>query len=188
MIKLSIKNIEEKLCKKLKRNYKSIGLDLATKSGIGFVSTDNEFIYIDWTVLYFQTDNKKDLYKFAYEEFGKIITDENKVIIEDIFVGGNRQVALFLARLSSLALAQAISKGKYYEIISAISSRSKIGINIKKIPKGESKIYIKEWMENILGIKIDEDNVVDGILLALVGLCEDTVYTKKAKTKKKGRK
>lgn len=187
MIKLSIKDVENKLGKKLKRNFKSIGLDLATKSGIGFASTDDISITLDWTVLYFDSSNKRDLYKFAYEEFGKIITDEDVVTIEDIFVGGNRQVALFLARLSALALAQAISKGKHYEIISAISSRSRVGINTKKIPKGESKDYIGKWMEDILGCEIDENNAVDGILLSLVGLIEDCQF-KKLKKKKKVKK
>ena len=84
-------------------------------------------------------------------------------------------------------MAVCIIKGIPYELISAVSSRTRVGINTKQIPKGKSKEYVADWLEITFGIKVDEDNVADGILLAICGLIEGCEF-KKMKTKKKRKK
>lgn len=185
MIKLPIKDVEIKLFSKLKRDFSTIGFDIAGVTGVCFAKTDKEFVYLDWTLMSWETKAQGDLFRTIYKDFGDLITDEKLVVIEDTHVRFNPAVALLLTRMGAFAMAQCLNKKIPFELIAPVSARSKVGINQKKIPKGKSKEYIAEWLATILDIKMEENNVADAIILALCGLIEGCTFKKmKKKTKR----
>ena len=182
MIKLPIKDTEIVLGSKIKRITYCIGFDIAGTTGVCFAKTDDKFIYLDWTLLSWETKEQRELFKQVYSDFDKILNREytkpDLVIIEDTHVRFNAAVALLLTRMGAFCMAQCLNKNIPFELIGPVSARSKVGINQKKIPKGKSKEYIKEWLRLNLGIKMTENNVADAIILALWGLIEGCEFKK----------
>jgi len=184
MIKLDLRDTEIKLMTNLKRNFSTVGFDIAGDTGVCYAKTDTKFLYLDWTLLSWETQGQGKLFTTIYKDFGTLIDKEDLVIIEDTHVRFNPAVALLLTRMGAFCMAQCINKNIPFELIGPVSARSKVGINQRKIPKGKSKEYIKEWLQITLGVKMEENNVADAIILALCGLIEGCQF-KKMKTKKK---
>jgi len=176
-MKIKIADLEKKLNFKLKKNYKSVGVDTAQITGIVFLKTDKTDLYIDGLVLGFKTKDKKEIYGTMVRTFEKLFNDENLAIIEDTFVGFNRKGSIELTRYGSFALAECIKKNIEYEIILARSARAKFKIDLnskeykKKYGKGKSKQAVSDWVNN-LDIKLQDNNLVDAFILALCGICE----------------
>lgn len=194
MIKLDIKEIELKLNKRIKRNFSVIGWDTSSKCGVCFGKTDDKTLEIDYTFLEYDTSDHQKMYKQMYNDFGSLLTDENLSIIEQVYVAFNPNVALLLARMGSLIMANCIAKKIPFQFLSAISARSNLGIKTKKdkdgnkIPKGHTKEIVANWLKDELNFTIDQNDIADALVLVLNGLCEDTIYTKKAKKKRKSKK
>ena len=174
--------MEEKLKKTIKKNFKSIGVDTAKITGIIFLKTDDIYIYIDGLVLGFKTENKKEVYGTMVRTFEKLFNEEDLAIIEDTFIGFNRKGSIELTRYGAFAIAEVIKKSIPYEIISAVSARSKFKIDTRKYGKGKSKKAVADWV-NEIGVKLVDNNLVDGFVLALCGICEEIDFTKKTKKK-----
>lgn len=186
-MKLKISDIEFRLNKKIKRNYSVVGFDTSSKAGVCFAKTDDTYIHLDWTTLTFETSDQRKMYAQMFQEFGQLITSENLVIIEEVFVSFNPKVALFLARMGTLVLANCLIKNIPFEFLSAISARSKLGINTRKAPKGKSKEYVAQWLKENLNFDIEQNDIADALILCLNGIVEGTVF-KKLKTNKKRKK
>jgi hypothetical protein len=186
-MKIKIVDLEKKLNKKIKRNFTSVGVDTASVTGIVFLKSDKEYLYINGSVLGFHTKNKKEIYGSMIRTFGKMFTTEDIAIIEDIFIGFNRKGSLELARYGAFALAECIKKDIPYEIILAQTARAKFKIDTRSEGKGKSKIAVGKWVFN-LGIDLKDNNLVDGFVLGLLGICEDVDFAPKTKKKKKKRK
>jgi len=196
MIKLNIKDLEIKLNKKIKKNFSSIGVDTATHTGIGFITTTDKEITIDWALIHFEANKIQDLYIQMYKEFGKFIDESvDCCVVEDVFLGMNPDVTIKLARFGALAMAQAINHNVHFETIGAKSSRAKLFKLDPKKYKGKTKEAVADYLKSI-GIEIDENNCADGIILALLGIIDgidfrsnaEILKTKKLKTKKKKNK
>lgn len=176
-MKISIKELEKKLPYKIKKNFKSIGVDTAQVSGIVFLKTDSKYINIDHLVLSFKTKNKKEVYHTMVKTFEKLFNDENIAIIEEVFVGFSRAGSVELAKYGSFAIAECIKKDIPFETLSAVSARAKFKIDTRSEGKGKSKIAVAKWVKSI-GIDLTDNNLVDGFVLALCGLCEGIKYEK----------
>ena len=186
-MKIKIKNIENKLGKKIKRNFKSLGVDTAQTTGIIFLTTDNEYIYIENLVLGFKTKNKKEIYSSMVKTFEKLFQNENLAIIEEVFVGFSRAGSVELSKYGAFAISECIKKDISYETISAVSARSKFKINTKKCGKGKSKLAVANFVKE-LNIDLTDNNLVDAFILALLGIIEDMDFRSQkeiSKTKKK---
>ena len=194
MIKLDIKEIELKLNKRIKRDFSVIGWDTSSKCGVCFGKTDDKTLEIDYTFLEYDTSDHQKMYKQMYNDFGSLLSDEKLSIIEQVFVSFNPNVALLLARMGSLIMARCIEKKIPFQFLSAVSARSNLGIKTRldkdgnKIPKGHTKEVVANWLKEELNFTIDQNDIADALVLVLNGLCEDTIYTKKAKKKKKVKK
>lgn len=182
-MKIKIKDIENKLDYKLKRNFKSLGVDTAQTSGLVFLKTDKEYIYIDHLVLNFKTKEPKEIYHTMVKTFEKLFQDEDLAIIESVFVGFSRHGSVELAKYGAFAISECIKKNISYETISAISARSKFKIDTKKYGKGKSKLAVADFVKN-LGVDLKDNNLVDAFVLSLIGLCEDIDFKPKIKKKK----
>lgn len=180
MLKISINKLEPLLKYKIKKNYKVVAFDTATIAGVSFIKTDEEFIYIDWCYLEFEKKTEEELLTQMYKEFGKLLSDENFAIVEQVFLGFNRAGSLILAKMGTMAIAQCVAKGIPFKLISAISARSKFfKIDKEKYGKGKSKLAVRDWLHSI-GINIDENNCEDAVLLGLLGICEDLNFNPKS--------
>jgi hypothetical protein len=171
-MKIKIEDLEKKLNKKLKRNFTSVGVDTAQVSGIVFLKTDKEYVHIDSLVLSFKTKDSHEIYSSMINTFEKIFKDEDFAVIEEVFVGFSRAGSVELAKYGAFAISACIRKDIKFETISATSARSKFQIDVKKYGKGKSKQAVADWVKN-LDIVLGDNNIVDGFILALLGLIEN---------------
>ena len=186
-MKIKISDLEKKLGKKIKRNFKSIGVDTAQTSGIVFLTTDDEYVHMDNLVLGFKTKNKKEIYSSMVKTFEKLFQNENLAIIEEVFVGFSRAGSVELSKYGAFAIAECIKKDISYETISAVSARSKFKIDTKKYGKGKSKLAVASFVKE-LDIDLTDNNLVDAFILALLGIIEDMDFRSKKEISKKKKK
>jgi hypothetical protein len=182
-MKIKILDIEKKLSYKLKRNFKSIGVDTAQTTGIVLLKTDKEYLYIDYNLLSFKTKNEKEIYHSMVKTFEKLFESDYFAIIESVFVGFSRAGSVELAKYGAFAISECIKKDMNYETISAVSARAKFQIDCRKYGKGQSKKCVAEWVKN-LGVNLTDNNLVDGFILSLLGLCEGLDFRSKEAIKK----
>lgn len=186
-MKIKILDLEQKINYKLKKNFKSIGIDTAKTTGIVMLKTDKEYCYIDYTVLSFKTENKKEIYHSMVKTFEKIFDPEQFAVIEEVFVGFSRAGSVELAKFGAFAISECIKKDMNYDTISAVSARSKFKIDCRKYGKGQSKKCVAEWVKNI-GIDLTDNNLVDGFILSLCGICEGMNFQSQKEIKKDKKK
>ena len=183
-MRIKIKNLEQKLNKKIKRNCISIGIDTASATGIGYISTDSKNVTIEWALIEFNAESIQDLYKQMYKEFGNFIDKKTNIcVVEDVFLSFNPDVTIKLARFGGLAIAQAINKNVHFEMIGAKSARAKLfKLDCKKW-KGKTKEAVANYLKSI-GIEINEHNCADGVLLAILGIIDGIDFRSKKEISK----
>lgn len=182
-MKIKISDLENNIGYKIKRNFKSIGLDTAQISGIAFLTTDEEYLHVETMVLSFKTTNHKEIYETMVRTFERFFKNENIAIIESVFVGFSRAGSVELARYGSFAIAECIKKDIPYEIISAVSARSKFNIDTKSAGKGRTKEAVKRWTDSV-GFNFDDNNIVDAVVLGILGICQDMDFRSKVAIQK----
>lgn len=181
-MKIPIKKLESMLGYKIKKNFKCIGLDTARRTGVAFIETTKTHVQIDWIFLEFNYENQIQMLTQMHNEFKKLFTDENLAVVEEVFLGLNRCGSLHLAKMGTLAVGICIDKKIPFELILAQSARSKFKINTRKFGKGKSKLAVADYLKSI-GIEVDDEDISDSIILALLAICENMNF--KAKGAKK---
>ena len=184
-MKIKISELEKRLGYSIKKDFRVIGFDTAMICGIAFIRTDKIHAYLDWCYLEFQRENYNKTLKKMFKEFGMMLTTENLAVIEEVFVGFSRTGSLHLAKMGTMAIAQCIQKEIDFETILARSARAKFKIPTRKYGRGKSKLAVKDWLQNTVGIKISEDNCVDALVLAFCGICEGIDFTPMPAKKRK---
>ncbi len=188
MLKIKINKIEEILNYKIKQNYKSIGIDVAERTGICNISTTDKYVTLKFNFLEFDNTDINRVYKDMYNSFKVCIFNQDIVVIEDSFKGINVDVFKKLTRFGTLALAVCVEKDILREFILATSSRSKLGILTTKkagYGAGQSKKAVADWLFNKLGIDLKgDDDASDAVILALLGILEDLDFRSEANIKK----
>ena len=188
-MKIPIKIIEEVTGYKVKKNYTSVGLDTAQRTGVAFIKTTDKYVNIDCMFLEFKgMVDTKQIYKTMVNTFSNIFTMQHFAVIEQVFVGFNRAGSVELARYGSFAISECIKKGIPYELISAVSCRAKLGINTRSFGKGKSKEAVAHWLKTQLNIELNDDDASDAICLALCGIFDSFDFKPKPKAKKKRKK
>jgi len=185
-MKLKIVDLEKQLGKKIKRNCKSLGIDLATTTGVSLIKTDNKNISFDYSVIKFSSQVKLR-YKQMVDLFKVLIQDNCMVVLEDTFVGLNKKGSIILSRLGGIPLCLSILKedeNVRWEIISAVSARGKFNIKTGKYGKGKSKLAVMDWIKENLGLDIKEDNKADATILGMCGIIEGLDFRSNVKIKK----
>jgi Holliday junction resolvasome RuvABC endonuclease subunit len=150
---IDIKLLEKVTGYKIKKNFESIGVDTATRTGIAIVTTGEKVVNIDYQFLEYDKINKKERYKHMVRSFEDIIIDENLAVVEDVFVGLNRKGSVELARYGAFVISECIKKEIPFEIISAVSARARLKINTRQYGKGKSKLAVSHWLKSSLGIE-----------------------------------
>lgn len=198
-MKIPISKIEEVTGYKVLKNFVSLGLDIAERTGLSEIKTDDEFVDISFWAVEFDKTDINTVYKNMYNTFNNCIDKQNIVVIEDSFLQffkGNRgqlfaQADVFkkLTRFGTLALASSLNKSIEYKFILAKSSRAKLKI---KMITGKPKESVANWLKEKLDIDLKGDNdASDGVVLAILGILEgldfraNSVIAKENKPKKK---
>jgi len=183
-MKILIKDLEKKLNYKIKKNFIGVGVDTASRTGVCFIKTTKKYVNLDWIFLEFSYNNQEEMLRQMHKEFGKLFTNEQLAVVEEVYVGWNRMGCLRLAKMGTLAVAQCLNKNIDFELISALSARAKFSINTRKYGKGKSKLAVADYLKEI-GIEVDDPDISDGVILALLSICEGMDFKPKTKRKKK---
>lgn len=172
-MKLPIKPIEKALGKRLNKNVISIGVDTASRAGICFASVDKDTLYLNTQFLEIKST---DLY-FKYNQLIKSFTsllsisdpDKHVLIIEDTYFGKNVEVLKMISRMGMIVYMCGKQAGiENIKFIYPTSSRKALGI------KGTlKKAEVHKELAKILGVKVEDEDIADSIVLALVGLIQD---------------
>lgn len=188
MKKIKIEDLESKIGYKIKKNFVSFGCDTASTIGLAILKTDNKFIHFETMSLKFTSKNVKEKYSSLKTTVKNILNDDMFCVLENVYVGINARGAIELARYNGLVIGEFVDKGLEYEIISAISARSKFKIDTKAFPgdKNGTKKSIALWVKENTMVDFDDDNINDAIVLALCGICED--FNFEATTSKKAKR
>ena len=187
-MKINLEKLEKVTGYKVKQNFKSIGLDIAERTGLCNISTTDKYATFKFNFLEFDNEDINRVYKDMYNAFKVSIFNQDIVVIEDSFKGINVDVFKKLTRFGSLALAVSLEKDIPREFILASSSRSKLGILTTKkagYGKGESKKAVADWLYNKLGINLKgDDDASDAVVLAILGILENLDFRSEANIKK----
>ena len=170
MIQIKISELEKIFGKQVKRNYRVIGLDVASRTGWCKITTTDKVAKFDFG---FIDVKSKDQVRFNdyIDIFNHLLVDVQTVVIEDTYMGFNVQVFKLLTRLGAFVYCLCelkCIKDKYF--ITPSASRTYLGLD----SKAKKEVVQEQFHQKMPRFKkVIENNEVDGIILALVGIMED---------------
>ena len=179
--KIDIEVVEARLGVDFRRNIISIGFDVAGhETGIAVIRTTDSYLILE-IVHKFSIPNKVtemdalDLFISQLDDFKlkmsqKYKFDEN--IIENCFFGKNVNTTKLLARCSGLVYDRFKGISNHSQLIMPTTARSNIRFK-KDNPSSKGPQLKKEilnYINDVLETKIKDDDIGDGIVLALNGL------------------
>lgn len=137
-----------------------------SKTGYAIIKTNTNYVEINTGIIALGgIKNWNDRFDYLMTFFKDIMTKDEDLVIEEVFVGINRKASLLLAKYGAIVYATGRQCGiKNINFITASSARKKVGIRGKQ----KKKISAINFVSKFLAIK--SDDVSDGVILALTGL------------------
>lgn len=174
MIKLKRSLVEKAIGKSLRSKLFAWGIDTASRTGWACAVINGDDVHIDCG---FIKVDSQDLY-FKYNQFIKsfesLFSDAHpelkyKLVIEDTFFGKNVNTLKLLSRIGMIAYITGKQAGiQDISFIYPTASRKLIGIK-STLKKAE----VHKELVKMLGIKLDDEDVADAIVLAIGALVEE---------------
>ena len=167
---IATKILEKKFNRKIVPSISVVGVDTASRTGWCKISTSLDFVTFNYSFIDIKTKNKYYMYNQYIDIFDGLLTqDVDTIIIEETYYGKNVKTFQLLSRLGGLVYAVAHRlriKDKYF--ILATSARKNLGFkgNLKK------EIIHKQFIKK-LNLKIDDEDIIDAMILALNGIFEE---------------
>jgi Holliday junction resolvasome RuvABC endonuclease subunit len=171
-----INKIEKRFEIALKRNCQVLGLDTASKTGYCVAKTDEKklileigFINVDVSKIEDKYARNELRYNVICEALNSLIASKYEtIVIEDVYYGCNILSLILLARIGAIAYTLCKVKG-IKEIIwkSAVSARKLLGL-----PCNKKKVVVQKEFSKKLGILLKNEDEIDAIILAIVGLLQ----------------
>lgn len=200
MQSIDIKEVEEIIEKKIRKNAVCVGFDVAQNTtGCCILCTDKEKIYIK-SLQVIKTEGKSDIihkmeqFLNSIDKFKQEIKDSGFkiIVLEDSWLGNNPYCLKQLTRFSTLLWMIFRKESDYIFFVLPNSARAQIKFNKNKqlkesdieainFTKGKNKgkpkpISIKDLIDDYLkmtfGVDIEEENERDAFVLALCGLVQ----------------
>ena len=168
MITIKTNKIEKAFGLKVIPNITCLGVDTASRTGWCKATTYKKEVMFDFGIVDIKTSDKYFKYNRYIETFKSLI-DADKVVIEESYYSKNVKTFQMLSRIGAFAYASAhLNKIPDTSFILATSARKYLGF------KGNAKkeIIQKEFIE-LLNLKIDDNDVIDAMILSLVGILEE---------------
>jgi len=181
MIK-TLKQLEKNIGKTLKKDVLCLGVDLATITGIAFIETTPKIMIETYRFQVPEVENPKEnvptilesLMWLAQDLETKIKTFKNPhkiLVIEKCYIGKNAHTALILSAFAGIVFANVYTHFEEIYFISPTTSRKNIGLTISpKMNRVERKNKVKEFVSNIIGEIIQDDDQADAFVYAINGL------------------
>lgn len=168
-MRMKTKKLESTFHKKIKRDVSCIGIDTASRTGWARITTGKTYCDIDYGFVDVATPNKYFKYNRYINIFQSILKPNDIVVIEETYYGRNVKVFQLLSRLGAFVytVAHLMNVPKIYFIL-ATTCRKQLGF-----PGNLKKQVIHKMFKERLDIKIDDEDVIDAIMLALTGILEE---------------
>jgi len=189
MIQISNDQLEKIIGENIKKNWKVLGVDTASRTGWATVDINSNYCNIDYGIIDIDSKDKFFKYDYMIDFWGKFFEkfSPNMVVIEDAFLFRNVNTTKELTRYGMIVYNMAYLNSSFIHndrlIIGPAEARKRIGL------KNAKKEIVHEEFKEKFGIDINEDNVVDAIILALNGVIAwQKKEVKKVPKRKKSRK
>ena len=189
MIKLSLSKLEKNLGLKLRPNSYSVGVDTAATTGVSFLTITDKTATFEWELFKLPVLPKKvkdqmekaekyeavlDFAVNAIRELKKKCkkTENGVLVLEQSFLQMNPDT------FGELRALQGIFYAELYDYFSVVHIwlpgvvRKMVGFHStlnKSSDRKDKKLEIVNWVNNVLGTKIDNDNISDAIILSVAG-------------------
>jgi len=184
MFKIKTDQLEAILEKKIKRNTIVMGIDIATECGYCIATSNGSTVTLDYNYIRFPKDDNFLTYQEMANVFTKIIKKEQYVVIEDSFYSRNYKTFKLLSRFGGIVTGICEVKNvKGYTFKTPSHMRAQVGLKMGQAKKGEAKQFVRQWIIDNLDLDIENDNVADGIIIALYGLIDNEEAKKKVTSK-----
>lgn len=167
MLTFSTKKIEKAFGKKVIPCIICCGIDTASRTGWCKTTTSSKKVIFDYGFVDVKSTNKYFKYNRYIDIFTNLVSAD-KIIIEEAFYGVNAKTFQMLSRLGAFAYAAAYkNKVKDISFILATSARKYLGF------KGNAKKQIiHQEFKELLKLEIEDEDIIDAIILSLVGILE----------------
>lgn len=171
MIKIPIETIECALPVEVKKNFSTVGIDTASRTGICLAKSGTKYIHLDFSFLEMKSKNKYHKYNTLIEHmknfFGAHKID--KIVVEETFFSRNAKVFQFLSRIGGMVYTVAhLIDIDEKEFLTATESRKRLQLPCNK----KKEVVHKAFHKLIPTVKIKDIDIIDAIILALNGLIE----------------
>lgn len=166
MRKISLRKIEKQLKVKLNKKVKALGIDTASRTGWCVAQIVGTQVVFDYGFVKLESQDKYFRYNHFIDLFESLIQSDMAVVIEESFYGFNVKSFQFLSRIGMIAYMAAYQKGcTDIEFLMATQARSRLGI------RGNSKKRdVQKEFKTRLNIRLDDEDIIDAIILAICGL------------------
>lgn len=178
MLSIKTKKIEKIFNKKVIPFITVLGLDTATRTGWCRITTDPDYVNMDYAIIHIDTTDRYFKYNEIIQMFSNLVRTKERVIIEDTYLkifkiknrtimSSNPKTFRLISRIGAIAYTLAYLNKCNVEFLMASTARKNLGFkgNQKK------KLFHKEFLKK-LNIKVEDEDIVDAITLALNGILE----------------
>lgn len=174
MIKIRKNVLERFTGKECIKNAISLGVDTASRTGWSIAKVKNKWIELDYgfiSVKNVKGHPKK--FSIFIDFFLNFLEKESKnknfnVVVEDAFYGRNANTFKLLSRFGMIVYV--ISELKHIPRIFLMATSARSRLNLTGTAK---KYIIHEQIKTNFGIKIEDEDIVDAIVLALNGVLRE---------------
>jgi Holliday junction resolvasome RuvABC endonuclease subunit len=165
---MTIKTLEKKLAKSVKKDITVLGLDTASRTGWCKITIDKKNVKFDYGFIDIDTKNRYFKYNEIIDFLYKLIQPGYKVIVEDTFYRFNPAMFRLISRIGAIAYTLAYLDGCSPRYMLATTARKNLGI------KGNcKKEEVSQYLKDKFGLNIKDNDIGDAIVLALCGVLED---------------
>lgn len=188
--KFNLEEVEDVVGASIKKNTLCLGVDVAQiKTGLCLLRTDEKSLYIEGLYTLIAKKQKNTLHqmvdKFVHEavQIREQVEKDSKaetkcriLTIEDCWFGKSVWTTKILAKFA--VIVYLVFK-KWATVspdpIQPTTARKLIGFKKDKDDSADVKTQVRAYLDDQFGLKIDDEDLADGFVLALAGLVEKEV-------------
>lgn len=190
MVTLKIGQLEKNLGLKLKRNIYCIGVDTASTTGVSFLTITDTMAIFEWELFKLPVLPKKVKDQMEKAEKYEAVLDFATIAIRDlkkkckklpnsILVLEQSFLQMNPDTYGELRALQGIFYAELYNYCDTIRIwlpgvvRKMVGFHSmlnRSAERKDKKQEIVDWVNNVLGTQINNDNISDAIILSLAGV------------------
>lgn len=190
MIKIPLSKLEKNLGFKLQHNIYCVGVDTASTTGVCFLTIDDKTATFEWELFKLPSLPRKiadqmekaekyesvlNFMKIAVMDIKKKCqkTKNGVLVLEQSFLQMNPETYGILRAEQGIFYSELFDYFKSIHIWLPGVVRKRVGFHSnlgKKAERKDKKQEIVNWVNNVLGSKLHDDNLADATILALAGV------------------